>query len=83
MDRYRHRSEERRRVTEGGKALELEVIGELDYEDDPTSLLYVWLAVRPAWLAAIPLLRWVMSARTVLVLDEDGHDWKLGNPPGE
>jgi len=54
VDRYRYRREECRRVTEGGKSLELAVAGELDYEDDPTSCLYVWLSVRPAWLAPIP-----------------------------
>ena len=81
VDRYRHRKEERRRVTEGGKTFELEVIGELDYEDDPTSDLYIFLAVRPVWLAPIPVLRWFMSARTTLVLDEDGNDWSLGDPP--
>jgi len=80
IDRYRRRSEERRRVTEGGKELEVEVIGELDYEDDPESDVYVYLSVRPAWLAPIPVIRWLVSARATLVLDEDGHDWSLGDP---
>ena len=70
-------------MTEGGRTLDLEVTGELDYEDDPTSFLYVWLSVRPLWLARVPVLRWFMSARTTLVLDQDGHDWSLGDPPEE
>ena len=83
VDRYRRRSEERRRVTEGGKELEVKVIGELDYEEDPESFVYVWLSVCPAWLAPMPVLRWFMTARATLVIDEDGHDWSLGDPSEE
>ena len=47
----------------------------LDYPDDRSSFFYVWVVVRPTWIARTPVLRWLLSARGTLVLDDEGKEW--------
>lgn len=52
---------EREVIDVDGRAFEVYATGSFD--TDQTSDFFVWVYVRPAWIAGIPFLRWLFSAR--------------------
>lgn len=50
-----------------GRQYEVVTEGSFDHPEDPTSDFYVWIYVRPTWVAGIPFVRWLFSARATLI----------------
>lgn len=67
--RYNGRTERRIEVR-SGTALEVVVTGSYDAPEDPTSEFFLWIFVRPKAVSAIPVVRWLLSARATVVADE-------------
>ena len=60
----------RRIEVRDGRALEVMVYGTYDAPNDPTSGFLLWIFVRPKAVSAIPVVRWLLSARATVVAYE-------------
>jgi hypothetical protein len=53
-----------------GRAFEVMIYGTYDAPNDPTSGFLLWIFVRPKAVSAIPVVRWLLSARATVVAYE-------------
>jgi hypothetical protein len=60
----------RRIEVRDGRAFEVMIYGTYDAPNDPTSGFLLWIFVRPKAVSAIPVVRWLLSARASVVAYE-------------